>query len=434
MAGKGKFVSSDIWEDDWFVSLNNQEKLVFLYLLTSKARVMSGIITAPISSIMDAINTSEAKKEQRRIIEYIIEHEEKPKGIPEGFVYYKQSDVEKILNKFEKNEKIIVLKDSKYLLVNYYKHQDFDNQSMLQGVLRDIIALAKSYGSFFTNKLESNKSFYNSLFYKVEIMIRDKAIPREKMIDQDKRLVEEMVNLIRLIPGMFKDTKVLNLCLKYLLKNKLASNEDIKELINLTNNTQSTHPVDTVYPPQGQPVHNRIELNKTKTNQNKLNRTKLNNSLSSNLSLGTSVENQERGNSSKPDSSKILSLGGQDFLESSVEDEKPTLKERLIQEGIIEEDPSNPKVVAKIITGYFKKAFKRFEISLVPVVSVNIIEKAMKDYDNIADLENDARNVIEYLMTTEKIREVQDVKELPALLKWYRSKIAPKMNDKVKKV
>ena len=75
MAGKGKYISS--WEDEWFISLNNEEKLVFLYLLTSKARVMSGIITATMSSMIDAINPKSAKDEQERIVNYIMEHNKK---------------------------------------------------------------------------------------------------------------------------------------------------------------------------------------------------------------------------------------------------------------------------------------------------------------------------------------------------------------------
>ena len=39
---------------------------------------------------------------------------------------------------------------------------------------------------------------------------------------------------------------------------------------------------------------------------------------------------------------------------------------------------------------------------------------------------------MEYLVSSETIKDVTTVQEFPKMLKWYRSKIAPKLRDKLK--
>ena len=63
MADNNKYVNAKMWSDNWFLDLDNHEKIIFIHLLTCMGRKMSGIITVSEDDLVTAINP---KKTQRR--------------------------------------------------------------------------------------------------------------------------------------------------------------------------------------------------------------------------------------------------------------------------------------------------------------------------------------------------------------------------------
>jgi hypothetical protein len=56
-------VSSEMWSDDWFFSLNTNEKIVFLYLITNHKTNMLGVyeITMGLISFQTKVSVGEIK-------------------------------------------------------------------------------------------------------------------------------------------------------------------------------------------------------------------------------------------------------------------------------------------------------------------------------------------------------------------------------------
>lgn len=106
-----RYVSDSFWTDPYIDGLDPSEKLLFLYLLTNPLCNIAGIYEIP----------------SKRI------------SFETGF---ERDMVDKLLSRFEKDEKIIKI-DDWIVIVNYTKHQVYKNPSVTKGIQRIINELPK---------------------------------------------------------------------------------------------------------------------------------------------------------------------------------------------------------------------------------------------------------------------------------------------------
>jgi hypothetical protein len=99
---KQRYINTKFWSDNWISNLDPIEKLLYLYLLTNERTTIAGIYELPIKIM--AVET----------------------GIEKDMV-------EKILKRFEKDDKIVYL--SGWIgIKNFTKHQDLNNEKIKKGI------------------------------------------------------------------------------------------------------------------------------------------------------------------------------------------------------------------------------------------------------------------------------------------------------------
>jgi hypothetical protein len=99
---KKRFIDTKIWSDAWINNLDPVEKLLFLYLLTNEKTNVAGIYELPIKIM--AVET----------------------GIEKEMI-------DKILIRFEQDKKIIY-KNGWIIIINFIKHQNFNNEKIKKGI------------------------------------------------------------------------------------------------------------------------------------------------------------------------------------------------------------------------------------------------------------------------------------------------------------
>jgi hypothetical protein len=100
-------IKTDIIEDEWYVSLQSDEKLFFLHLLISPRNELSGLFYYPDRNIL--IDNPDLTKERLIIIK----------------------------KKFEKENKVF-FKDGWVFLVNFIKNNHFNNKKHKKGVAKQL--------------------------------------------------------------------------------------------------------------------------------------------------------------------------------------------------------------------------------------------------------------------------------------------------------
>lgn len=138
---KQRYINTKLWSDNWVTNLDPVEKLLFLYLLTNERTNIAGVYELPIKLM--AVET----------------------GIEKEMV-------DKILKRFEKDNKIIY-KKGWIIIKNFTKHQDLNNEKIKKGVesiindipqyIKDTLSIPYTYPSNNLNYNSNSNSNSNSI-------------------------------------------------------------------------------------------------------------------------------------------------------------------------------------------------------------------------------------------------------------------------------
>lgn len=106
---KQRYISTSLWDDDWFVeSLTRDEKLFYMYLLTNEQTNIAGIY----------------KISQRKI---------------KNETGFEKSEVEEIFKKLQESGKVYYF-DGHVVMCNWPKHQNWENKSKIHIGIRSILS------------------------------------------------------------------------------------------------------------------------------------------------------------------------------------------------------------------------------------------------------------------------------------------------------
>ncbi len=379
-----RFFNEKIWLDKYFMTLTFKEKFIWLYLITKKST--GGIFSENIASIEGVLNST-------TIIEKIDNEEEYNESD-----YVTRKDISRALRKFDADKKLIKMEDGFYFFVNFYQNQNFKSQNNLEGVM------ARTEELITKNKnIAEHLRLYPIYFEQLG----------DEIIEQLKKETTEKNKDISL---GYKQRMFLKYA-KLHDKVKVFFSKKVTDYLQANLSMNYTY-LYTKSGTKSQPSQDQVGDN---YNLNLNPNFNFNFNLKEKLIVKDSIVKNKEINI---ESSKNPSLGGQVFEDSQDGSQEPS------REGLSER--ANAVISSRVISDYFRKAFKKFEMDVDPVVGSNIIEIEVKNYKTHKELETDARELVEYLVSSETIKEVTTVHEFPKMLKWYRSKIAPKLRDKLK--